>query len=221
MSFYVSITTIAHYKPALDMLLSSLPSAWKRRYILVYQKEDRNDHRVFEDGHIEVYMTQNLSDYGHWVGLHMLLSRGVVPHDSSFLCIHDTCMFVDGDRCDELMRGILAQHPDDDVVWLCDTGQCNICVLRKAAIDVGYERYKDIGAMTKRETIDYEWYHGQWRSPKSFPVKHAFLPSKTCECGTRPVYSAQNERHVLFYPSISMEKYYYLTHDGLSHPLSP
>ena len=221
MSFYISITTIAHYKPALDMLLSSLPSSWKRRYVIVYQKEDRNDHLVFEDGHIEVYITNNLSDYGNWVGLHMLLSRGVVPQDSSFLCVHDTCMFVGGDRCDELTQRIITQHPHDDVIWLCNTGQCNICIIRKAAIDAGYERYKDIDTMTKLETIQYEWGHCSWLSPKSFPVRHVFLPSPVEDRGSRLVYNAQNTRSVLFYPSISMEKYYFLTHDGVSHPMSP
>ena len=221
MSFYVSITTIAHYKPALDMLLSSLPNYWKQRYILVYQKEERNDHRVFEDGHIEVYITNNLSDYGNWVGLHMLISRGVVPHDSSFLCIHDTCMFVGGDSCDELMQRIIIQNPHDDVIWLCNTGQCNICIIRKSAIDIGYERYKDIDTMTKLETIQYEWNHGHWLSPKSFPVRHVFLPSHVDNRGSRAVYNPQNQRMVLYYPSISMEKYFFLTYDGVSHPMSP
>lgn len=222
MSFYVSITTISHYKPALDLLLSSLPPSWARLYILVYQNEPRSDYKVFDDGHIEVYITNNLSDYGNWVGLHMLLSRGVVPLDSSFLCIHDTCQFVDGDRGAELTRRILLDHPesDADVIWMCDTGQCNICILRKAAIDVGYERYKDIATMTKPETIEYEWNHHSFLSAKSFPVRHVFLQSPAFKTGARCVYSACNERVVLFYPSISLEKYFIFCTNGI-HPMSP
>ena len=220
MSFYVSITTIAHYKPALDVLMASLPPSWTNRYILVYQNEQRNDYRVFADGHIEVTITNNCSDYGNWIGLHMLLSDGVVPPDSSFLCIHDTCQFVSGDRGAELIQQIILDYPSHDIIWLCNTGQCNICILRKEAIDVGYSRYKDIATMTKQETIDYEWHHNDSRSPKSFPVRHVYLPIPVEPRGSRCVYNAENERVVLFYPSISMEKYFFYALER-THPLSP
>jgi hypothetical protein len=221
MSFYVSIVTIAHYQPALEKLLSSLPPAWAIRVILVYQNEPREDCRVREDGVIEVRIANNCSDYGNWIGLHMLLSRGIVPADSCFLCIHDTCRFVDGSNCEALTRQIIDDHPHDDIIWLCDTGQCNLCILRKGGVDVGYARYKDIASMTKPETIEYEWNHGHWRSPKSFPVQQTFLPSPTCHRGTRFVYNTQHERDVLFYPSIDLEKYFYCVTPDRVHPLAP
>jgi hypothetical protein len=38
------------------------PNEWKNKYILVYQNEDENNFKIFEDGHIEVYISNNLSD---------------------------------------------------------------------------------------------------------------------------------------------------------------
>ena len=64
MNFYLSITTIKKYKSALDVLINSLPDEWRHKYILVYQDEDENNYKIFEDGHIEVYIKNNLSDYG-------------------------------------------------------------------------------------------------------------------------------------------------------------
>ena len=221
MTFFVSISTISHYKVACDRLISTLPEAWKSKYILIYQNENRNDFQVFDDGHIEVYITNNCSDYGNWIGLHMLISNNIVPPESSFLCIHDTCCFV-GDDCVALTQAIIQEHPHEDSIWLCNNGQCNICILRRASIEVGYERYKNVATMTKVQTIQYEWGHGDWLSPKSFPVRHLFLQSPSITTGSRDVYNTQNERSVLFFPSIGMEKYFVQVDYGSStHPMSP
>ena len=95
MSYYISITTIKKYKVALDMLIESLPIEWKNKYILVYQDEKENNFKIFEDGHIEVYIKNNISDYGNFIGLNMLLEANIVSHDSWFLLIHDTCKFFE------------------------------------------------------------------------------------------------------------------------------
>jgi len=76
-NFYVSITTIQKYKCALDYLLESLPNEWKTKYILVYQDEEEEIYKVCEDGHIEVKIKQNLSDYGNWVGVNILLQNNI------------------------------------------------------------------------------------------------------------------------------------------------
>ena len=98
MDFYVSITTIKKYKSALDILINSLPIEWKDKYILVYQNENENDFKIFEDGHIEVYITNNLSDYGNFVGVNMLFNLNIIPQNSWILFIHDTCKFL-GNNC--------------------------------------------------------------------------------------------------------------------------
>jgi hypothetical protein len=75
MNFYVSITTIKKYKPALDVLIESLPLEWRNKYILVYQNENENYFNIFEDGHIEVYITNNLSDYGKFCWYKYVIRR--------------------------------------------------------------------------------------------------------------------------------------------------
>ena len=47
MNFYLAITTIKKYKPALDMLINSLPFEWTNKYILVYQDENENNFKIF------------------------------------------------------------------------------------------------------------------------------------------------------------------------------
>jgi hypothetical protein len=222
MEFYVCITTIKKYKPALDMLLNSLPIDWKNKYILVYQNENENTFKIFEDGHIEVYITNNLSDYGNFVGINILLESNVIPEKSWFLFIHDTCKFM-GSNCVDLTYNLIKQYYDSDIdiLWLSNTGQCNICLTRKKAIEYGNNLYKDIQFMTKMETIKYEWDHIHLLSPKSFNVKQLFINIPTQHLGKRYVYNNQNKRDVLLYKSINMEKYYFHVNCESEHPFSP
>jgi len=222
MNFYVSITTIQKYKVALDMLLNSLPNEWKKKYILVYQDEEASGYKVFEDGHIEVYMINNLSDYGNWVGVNLLLEKNVVPQDSWFLFIHDTCKFLNNNSVNQTYE-IIKRHnnTDIDILWLCETGQCNICLIRRNAIKYGNNFYKNIIYMTKMETIAYEWDHKHQLSPKSFGVTQKFLKFPAKHLGKRYVYNNTNKRDVLLYESINLEKYYYHTEKESDHPFSP
>ena len=223
MDFYVCITTVKKYKPALDILINSLPFEWKNKYILVYQDENENTFKFFDDGHIEVYITNNLSDYGNFVGINMLLEANIIPQNSWFLFIHDTCKFL-GDTCVDLTYNLIKQYNDSDIdiVWLSNTGQCNICLIRKCAIQFGNNLYKDIKFMTKMETIAYEWnYYKSLLSPKSFNVKQIFIQIPTQHLGKKYVYNDINKRDILLYKSINMEKYYFHTKQESDHPFSP
>ena len=220
-NFYVSITTIKKYKVALDMLINSLPDEWKNKYIIVYQDEHMNSYNVFEDGHIEVYITNNLSDYGNWVGINILLENNIIPQDSWFLLVHDTCKFLDNSA--NLTNEIVRRYNDTnlDIIWLSNTGQCNICLIRKNGIQYGNNLYKDIKYMTKMETITYEWYCNNELSPKSFKINQEYINISTVDLGKRYVYNTINNRNVLLYTAIDMEKYYFHTLKESDHPFSP
>jgi hypothetical protein len=222
MSFYVSITTIKKYKSALDVLINSLPTEWKNKYILVYQNENENNYKIFEDGHIEVYITNNLSDYGNFVGVNILLELNIIPQDSWFLFIHDTCKFLEN-NCVSLTYKIIEDYnnTDIDILWLCNTGQCNICLTRKNAIVIGYNFYKDIKFITKMDTIKYEHHHHEVLSPKSFNVKQHFINIPAKHLGKRYVYNNTNKRDCLLFESINMEKYYFFTLVETDHPFCP
>jgi hypothetical protein len=222
MDFYVSITTIKKYKSALDMLLDSLPLEWRSKYILVYQNENENTIKVFEEGHIEVYIKNNLSDYGNFVGINMLFDANIISQDAWFLFIHDTCKFV-GNNSVDLTYNVIKKYNDSDadIVWLCKTGQCNLCLIRKNAIVYGNNLYKDITFMPKMETIKCEWDHRYFLSPKSFNVKQYFIDIPSKHLGKRYVYNNVNERDCLLYESISMEKYYFYTMVESDHPFAP
>jgi hypothetical protein len=222
MSFYVSITTIKKYKVALDMLLASLPEEWKNKYIVVYQDEPENGITVFEDGHIEVRITNNLSDYGNWVGAQILIDTNVVPRDTWFLFIHDTCKFV-SNECVQSVTNIINAHNEleVDILWLCANGQCNICLIRREGITWGNNVYKNITYMTKPETVNYEWIHDHPLSPKSFPVPQQFINIPTIYLGSMYVYNDVNLREVLLYSIINMEKYYYYVTNTNTHPMAP
>jgi len=222
MNYFICITTIQKYKVALDMLIESLPIEWKTNYILVYQDEEENNYKIFEDGHIEVYITNNLSDYGSFVGINMLLEANVVPQDSWFLLIHDTCKFL-GDSCVSKIYNLIEQYnnSDIDILWLSKNGQCNICLIRKKAIQVGNECYKNIKYMTKMETICYEWTFTNPLSPKSFDVKQHFINGGVKDLGKRYMYNNKNGRICLLFQAINMEKYYFFTSRESDHPFSP
>jgi len=222
MNFFLCITTIKKYKVALDMLLTSLPNEWKDKYILIYQNENENNYKIFDDGHIEVYIKNNISDYGSFVGLCILLEANIVPQDSWFLCIHDTCKFL-GDSCVTLTNNLIEEYnkTNIDILWLSNSGQCNICLLRKNAIVIGNSLYKNIPFMKKMETIKYEWQHKHPLSPKSFKVNQHFINIPTKHLGKRYVYNNINNRDCLLYESINMEKYYYCTSVESDHPFAP
>jgi len=221
MNFYVSITTIRKYKYALDVLLNSLPNEWKNKYILVYQDEEEKRFEIFDDGHIEVYIRNNLSDYGNWVGVNLLLEKNILPQDSWFLFIHDTCKFLNNSA--NLTHKIIKNHLNTsiDILWLCENGRCNICLTRRNAIKCGSDLYKNMIYMTKMDTIKYEWQHKDKLSPKSFDVTQKFLRFSAKHLGKRYVYNNTNERDVLLYESINMEKYYYHTEKESDHPFAP
>ena len=220
-NFYVCITTVSGYETALNSIVESLPSEWKDKYILVYQNDPNERITIFEDGHIEVYIKNNLHDYGNWIGIHRLIERGLVSKDSCFLFVHDTCKF--GERTYKLtahISNIFMNECDYDILWLCSNGQCNICLIKESAIQYGYNIYKDIYKITKLQTVDWEWDHYNLCSPKSFELKHYYIPIKTEKLGLRKVYS-DVERTVLLYNSIDMEKYYVDIKKESDHPFLP
>jgi hypothetical protein len=169
-----------------------------------------------------VYITNNLSDYGNFVGVNMLFELNIIPQDSWILFIHDTCKFL-GDSCVSLTDKFIRDYNDTDIdiLWLSDRGQCNICLVRKNAIQFGNNLYKDIKFMTKMQTIQYEWEHQHFLSPKSFKVKQHFIKIPTKHLGRRYVYNNVNKRDCLLYESINMEKYYFHTRIESDHPFSP
>lgn len=222
MNLYIAITTIKKYKIALDILLESLPKEWKNKYILVYENENSNDYKVFDDGHIEVTIQNNIYDYGNWVGINMLITNKVIYSDSWFLFIHDTCRFL-SDSCVKKTNDIILEYhkTNVDIIWLSHNGQCNICLIRRDGIKEG-ERYKNIMNMTKEDTIIYEWTTHHILSPKSFNVIQNFLDIPTVLLGKRYVYNNEIQRDVLLYNSIDMEKYYYFIFVGVdTHPSIP
>jgi len=220
MSFYISITTIKKYKCALDVLLNSLPNEWKNKYIIVYQDENENNFKICEDGHIEVYIQNNIYEYGNYVGINMLLESNIIPQDSWFLFIHDTCKFL-GDNCVLLTYKLIENYKNNDIIWLSNTGQCNICLIRKNAIQAGNKLYKDIKSIPKMDAIGYEWNHKHVLSPKSFNVKQHFINNPTKYLGKRYVYNNTNERDCLLYESINIEKYYVHIRVESDHPVLP
>ena len=118
MHFYISITTVKKYKQALDVLLCSLPTEWRNKYILVYLDEELNSINITDKGIIEVCIKNNIHDYGNWVGVHLLLENKILPHDSWFLFIHDTCKFNSNALQSTYNLLNIYKDTDYDTVWL-------------------------------------------------------------------------------------------------------
>jgi hypothetical protein len=220
-NFYVCIPTIKGYEIALNNLLNSFPNEWKEKYILIYQNEITEKITIFEDGHIEVYINNNLHDYGGWIGINKLLEKNIVPNNSCFLFIHDTCKFGDNSyKLTSHIANVFMNESDYDVMWLSKLGQCNICLIKERGIRYGYNVYKDIKTVTKIEGVKWEWDPYHPNSPKAFEIKHYFIPVDTEKLGKRQVYS-NTERNVLLYKTIDLEKYFVDIVNESDHPYSP
>jgi hypothetical protein len=200
---HVAITSIRKYHEARGVLLSSLPPEWN--YIIIYQNEPENFIKVGEDGNIEVAITQNLYEYGTFIGLNMVLEMGLVPKDSWFLCLHDTCKA--GPRFKSSIEDIIRHEKDSDIVWLCCTGQCNLCLLRNV-VPHGFNVYNGM-EMSKQHAIDIE-YRGK-DSIKTFPCKQFFLKYQVLFDGPREVYNdpLYGKRVIVKFENIDLEKYYF------------
>jgi hypothetical protein len=209
---YIVITSIRTYETALTRLLESFPAEFKKKYIVIFQKEEETDFKVFEDGHIEVSLTSNIYEYAAWTGVSLLQRTGTVPEYSWFLFVHDTSEFFQDSWL--YINNIINTYHDTptDVVWLSPTGQCNICLVRRNAIKYGSAVYKDEYTMTKRDAIEYEWghvanpNHNKPLCPKCFDTNQQFVQQDAILLGRKNVYG-NITREVLYFPSIHFQKY--------------
>lgn len=209
---YIVITSIRTYKTALDRLVDSFPPEFKTKYIVVFQKEEETDFKVFEDGHIEVSLTTNIYEYAAWIGVSLLQRTGTVPEHSWFLFVHDTSEFFVHSGI--IINNIINQYHETnvDVIWLSPTGQCNICLVRRDAIKQGSLAYKDIAVMTKKDAIKYEWdhnihpNHNQKLCPKCFDTNQQFIQTNTMILGRKKIYGPV-VREMLYFPSFQFLKY--------------
>jgi hypothetical protein len=191
-----------NYKIPLETLLKSIGSSFN--IIIVYQGE--NEDKIYKkfDGTLCVHLKRNIYEYGSFIGLHMLFEKGFIPSDSKILLLHDTC------KAGKKFKHKLQKHfkeTTSDITFMCNTGQCNICIVNKNAIYTGYEIYRDIYHIDKQTAIDWEWNHTLEKSIKSLPLKIDFLQESTEIIGKRKVY-LNNERNILYYKTLDLEKYY-------------
>jgi hypothetical protein len=219
-SLYIVIPTIRSYKVALDLLLESLPEQWKTKVILIYQKEKEESFTVFPDGHIEVYLDRNIYEYGSWIGVNLLLENKIIPFDSWYLFLHDTCKCGPKtyEKCNEVLD--LFTESEIDIVWLTLKGESNICLLRRKAITEGAKMYKNEYIMKKMDAIKYEHCHFSKLSPKMINVPQLFLETDKILKGVKPIYGV-NKRTVFYIESIDLEKYYVYVEREQEHPQAP
>jgi len=219
--FYVSILTHRNYGDALKALLSTLPVEFKNKYILIYSQEPEYEIKNFEDGHIEVKIKNNIYDYGNWVGISMLLEKNVVPQNSWFLLIHDTCKFVENSA--QKINSIINEfdQTDRDIIWTSNNGISNFCLARRNGVKQGGARYHSILTMSKMDAISYEWNHGHYLCPKSLDAPNFYINCPVKNLGTRDVYNSGAIRTIILHDSVGIEKYYVHVSKEGEHPERP
>lgn len=219
-SLYIVIPTLRSYKVALDLLLKSLPQQWKTKVILIYQKEKEESFSVFPDLYIEVYLDRNIYEYGSWIGVNLLLENKIIPDDSWFLFLHDTCKcgpktYV---KCKELLDSFTKS--EFDIIWLTLKGESNIGLLRRKAITEGAKMYANEYTMTKMDAIKYEQRLNSRLSPKMLNVPQLFLDTDKILTGIKPIYGV-HKRTVFYIETIDLEKYYVYVEKEEQHPQAP
>jgi hypothetical protein len=219
-SLYIVIPTLKSYKVALDLLLSSLPEKWKTKIIIVYQKEQNESFTIFSESHIEVYLDRNIYEYGSWIGVNLLLENKILPEESWFLFLHDTCKCGPKtfEKCNELLD--LFTITEFDLIWLNSEGSSNLCLARRKAITEGAKMYANEYTMQKIDAIHYEHYWNLKLSPKMINAKHIFLDTNSPIICIKPVYGL-HLRRVLYIGSIDLEKYFVYVENEGEHPQAP
>jgi hypothetical protein len=206
MDFYIVIPTIRNkYQIALNTLLQSIPDNFKN-YIIIYQEEESVEINTFQDGHIEISIPNNIFEYGNWVGTGILLENKILPPDTWFLFIHDTCRMTDNTL--KLTQSIIdnkGMNNELNIIWLAG-GFFNICLIRKNGITAGYNLYKNHLTMDKEIAISAE-HDKHHLSPKRFGVSQHFIDFNPNVGKTDDVYQTGVQRWVQYLKSIEMYKY--------------
>lgn len=205
MNFYIVIPTIRNkYQIALNTLLQSIPDNFKN-YIIIYQDEESVEINTFQDGHIELSIPNNIFEYGSWVATGILLEKNILPTDTWFLFIHDTCRMTDNTL--KRTQSIIDNHTDNElnIIWLAN-GFFNICLIRKNGITTGYDLYKNHLNMDKGVAISAE-HNKHHLSPKRLPVSQYFIDFNPNIGSTVDVYQTGVQRWVQYLNSIELYKY--------------
>lgn len=206
---FIAIATIDKYSTARSALLESLPESSKQNTLLVFSGEPEDTFPVRNsDGILEVRIRNNIYEYGLFVGLKRAFDALLIPASEDVLLLHDTCRA--GPRFPELLDRLVAKKREtkQDIFFASNTGQCNLCIVNRAAVEVGYSMFHDMMTVPKMRAIKWEWEHHHKESPKGFPgVSKGFSDQPSKFVGTRKVYSDVT-RSVLYYPALDLEKYY-------------
>jgi hypothetical protein len=213
-SVYICIMTIKGYEIALDRLIASLPSG--ARYIVVYGKESEERYEIIDKNRTNVYIKQNIFEYGTWVAIQYLVEHKVVNKSDWFLFTHDTSEF--GPESKVLIDNLAVKYTDTDknLIWLDKNGFNNICLVRNDAITKGAEKYKNIYTMDKAEAARMEMDKTFHLSPKLIDTPSAF-ETNDVDLHRRDVGRIYNgiQRSEAYFSSIGLKKYYY------SNPTNP
>jgi hypothetical protein len=129
-----------------------------------------------------------------------------MPSDTWFLFIHDTCKF--GPKSKKAVEDLIESAFEQDIIWLCSSGQGNICIIRNI-VPYGAGVYNGM-KMTKEYAIEIE--HGTGKdSIKSFPCRQLFLLHQNTCVEANYVYDdikTYGKRVTSRYDEFDLEKYY-------------
>ena len=195
-NLYICMTTIKGDEMVINKMVASLPEQFN--YIVIYSNEPEEKYEIVDDKRINVYIKNNIYEYGTWVGVNYLIVNKVVNGSDWFLFTHDTTEF--GPRSRKLICSLLAKYADTDInlVWLESHGRNNICLIRNDAITKGADKYKDVLTMDKREAMQCEFECDRVLSPKSIQTSYVF------ELDTRAIHNGSHSH----FTSIDLKKYY-------------
>ena len=217
---YIVFTSIRNkYELAVKKLVESIPDNTK--YIVVFQNEEREEHTVYDDGHIEISIKNNLYELGSYIGAYRLIELGLLPKDDWYLFIHDTCKLNTDSikKAHNIIERYKTENPD--IIWLSPNGQCNLCLVRFNAIKIGNDFLEPMLTIDKMIAIDTEWGRTNF-SPKRYPVKQIYSDIKQKDIGKDvDVYNNGTKRIVTIYNSINMEKYFVAIKRSSDHPQKP
>lgn len=155
--FRVVIPTLRKNTEAFDNLWKTIPEETKNLSIIVYQDEPHEMILVGVTGTIEVYLKQNLFEYGAWIAAKKLVSETTLIIESDWLVmIHDTCAFQ-SDTLERIKNMIYTLNfTPINFYSLVHSGFHNLSLVRNAGIHLVADHFLNIKTITKEEAIAYE-----------------------------------------------------------------
>jgi len=214
MAHNVIIVSHPDYAEARDSLLNQI--MWPRSNIIVVINDSREESvEKAKDGMTIIHWKRNLYEYAAF----MVPKIMEADHNDRFLLLHDTCSI--GPDFHWRAKAAFGNF-SGGITWISKTGTCNLCIFDRSVTEDAYDLFQHRPDVLDKHVAIAMEHNEHAASPKKWiGPKQQFMDVPVVDCGTERPYASGTERHIIYFPSLDIRKYYVRVHRTAGHPGVP